>query len=182
MQHLAMLHANLNLIIVDVIKMNNDVLMKLIPLAFVSIFLFGTLKTFIRTGLRGELIRSIGIASFLISYLANNNVLLIISFIVFNIGWIILVTIELEKRKYVFSNTTIIDRLFGNVPNIRIVKFDYKNFNKTSGVASGVVCILIVVLAFLNKWIISDIDAVFYGMIFFAGIFFIVFSLTIKEK
>ncbi len=142
-------------------------------------FLIGTLRTYLRTGLKGELLRTTGILISLLSYFMSKFILgIIIGFVIFNIGWIMLVTVEHDKEREIFRQTTIIDRLIGNVPIIRDRKDFARTYNKTLGVLTGVICLLISFL-FIKKLEGFEIERmIFIGILIVAGVFFIVFSLV----
>ena len=94
------------------------------------------------------------------------------------------VTFENEFRKELFSQVTFTEKLLGDVPKIKYEKnitTTYK-YNKTTGLITGVCCILLSAFYFkrLTKYEITDI--LFPGLLFFAGIFFVIFSAMKKTK
>lgn len=150
-------------------------------LLFCIVFLIGTFRTYLRTGLKGELLRTTGILILLSSYFMSNFLGMIIGFIIFNIGWIMLVTVEHDKKREIFRQTKIIDRVIGNVPMMIDRKDFPRIYNKTLGVLTGVICLLISFL-FIKRLDGFELErAVFIGILIFAGVFFVFFSL-VKRK
>jgi hypothetical protein len=120
-------------------------------LAFCVFFLIAALRTFVRTGLKGELLRICGVVIFLFSYAISNIILGIVGFIIFNIGWIILVTIEHDKRKEIYRQTTFFYRLIGNVPLLREERIFPVAYKPIIGIITGICCILIAIVAIVCR-------------------------------
>jgi len=160
----------------------NDKILTYIFLTLCALFLIGTFRTYLRTELKGELLRTIGIVILLVSYLISDSILgMIIGFVIFNIGWIMLVTVENDKQREIFRQTTIIDRLIGNVPIMRHRKDFPDTYKKGVGILTGIICLLISFI-FLKKLKTFEVGEItFIGILIMAGIFFIVYSL-IKGK
>src|SRR5208283_2866298 len=87
--------------------------------AFVFVFSLREIRVFLRTCLKGELVRTIGMLILLFfGMLENYQWGAIAGFVIFSIGWIILVTFENDKRNKIFRPLNYVDRLIGNVPKI----------------------------------------------------------------
>jgi hypothetical protein len=158
---------------------------KLLSIIFVPICLFlaiGTFRTFLRAGLKGELIRTTGIVILIVGGFIDNIPMETIGFILFNIGWIILLSFEADKRREIYKQTTIFERLIGNVPLIKDRKGFPKTYKKETGIIVGVVCLLMS-FSLINKIKTFDlVEIVYYGILVFAGIYFVVFSFLKGEN
>jgi len=141
------------------------------------------LRIYSRTGLNAEIVKAVGLLIMIVSLSVGSDVLPIIGFIIFNIGFIMAVTFENAFRKELFSEMTWNEKLLGDVPKIKYEKSiaTTYQYNKTMGIITGVCCVLLALFYFkrLTKYEITDI--LFPGMLFFAGIFFVLFSVLQKK-
>lgn len=158
---------------------NKTLVISFMPVAI--LFVFGLLRAFFRAGLKGELIRAIGILIILIYFFIQKNFLIIIGLIIFNIGWLILVTFENNKRQEIYKSTTAFDRLIGNVPIINKKEFP-KTYEKKTGVIIGIMCLLLSFIRVVTLKNIDSFEITFWGILAFGGIFLVVFSLFSKPK
>jgi len=149
------------------------------------IIIFGSLlvsirgiRVYLRTGLKGDLIRSVGIFIFMFSYYVDDIILGIIGFVIFSVGWMILVTFEGELSKELYGQVTIYKRLIGDFPQILDDKAS-RNAYKIMGVTSGVLCLLIA-FEFYRQKTNDIIELVEIGVLIFAGILFIAYYLMKK--
>ena len=135
---------------------------------------------FQRSGLNGELIRAIGILIFIFGYFIDNTVLEVIGFIVFNVGWLILATYENQARKEIYRQTSVIDRLLGKFPKKQNQAKSQTAYDKLIGVVTGIMCLLSALTYYKRTASLDIADVLFIGMLGFAGIFFVIFSLFKK--
>jgi len=136
------------------------------------------IRVYLRTGLKGDLIRSLGIFIFMLSYYVDDIILGIIGFVIFNVGWMILVTFEGELSKEVYGQVTIYKRIIGDFPQILDDKAS-RNTYKVMGVTSGVLCLL-TAFEFYRQKRNDIIELVEIGVLIFAGILFISYYLLKK--
>jgi len=147
-----------------------------------SLFLcFRGIRIFLRARQTGELIGTAGIIIFVGSYFIQNVTLAIAGFIIFNLGWIYLVTIENDIRKALYRQTTMTQRLSGNIPKIEYNKSSATVYDTASGIITGVICVVLAVILFKKQQTADITDTTFIGMLGFAGGFFVIFSL-LKNK
>lgn len=142
------------------------------------------LRIYSRTGLNAEIVKAAGILLVIASFSVGGVALPVAGFLIFNIGFIMAVTFENEFRKELFSRVTFTEKLLGDVPKIkyqRSITTTYK-YNKTTGLITGGCCVLLSLFYFkkLTKYEITDI--LFPGILFFAGIFILVFSALQKTR
>jgi hypothetical protein len=142
------------------------------------------LRIYSRTSLNAEMVKAAGLLIMIASFSIGGVVLPITGFIIFNIGYIMAVTFENAFRKELFSQITLTEKLLGDVPKFKYAKnitTAYK-YNRTVGLITGGCCVLMGLFYFkrLTKYEITDI--LFPGMLFFAGIFFVVFSALQKTR
>ncbi|MEW6296037.1 MAG: hypothetical protein AB1467_07185 [Candidatus Diapherotrites archaeon] len=136
-------------------------------------------KIYLRTGLKGELIRAIGIILIMISYHVDDIILGIIGFVIFNVGWLILVTFEGEICKEIYGNVRIYDRIIGNFPQL-LDEREVRAASKTIGIVSGVLC-FISAFEFYKRLESSDIiDIVNIVILIMAGILFVTYFILKK--
>jgi len=150
-------------------------------LTIVCLAIIGRLRTYIRTGMKGELLISIGGMILVLGGLIDNWLLGIGGFIIINVGLIILATIEHDMRKEIFRHTTLIERLTGNVPKITSGASFQMTYNKKMGIITGILCIVIALIYYKQQTASEVIETVFILLLAFTGIFFIVFSLLRKD-
>jgi hypothetical protein len=158
-----------------------------VSIPFIILCFLGALRgirIYSRTGLNAELVKIAGILILISSFSIDNSALAIIGFVVFNIGFIFEVTIENAFRKELFSQITFTDKLIGDVPRLqygRTATTKYK-YNKSIGLVTGLICLLLGLIYYqrLTKKEITDL--IFPGLLAFAGIFFVAFSILQKEK
>ena len=153
-------------------------------IVFLVLGVLRCLRIYSRTNLNAEIVKAAGILIMIASFSIGGVVLPVIGFIIFNIGFIMTVTFENEFRKELFSRVTFTEKLLGDVPKIKYSKnitTTYK-YNKAVGLITGICCILFGLFYFkrLTKYEITDI--LFPGMLFFAGIFFVLFSALQKSR
>jgi hypothetical protein len=148
---------------------------------FLLLFMIAGIRIYLRTGLKGELIRATGIMLILIAILIDNTISAIIGFIIFNVGWIILVTFEHDMKKEMYRQSTLIERLTGNVPKMSSSPQIPRTYNKKVGIATGILCLFIAFI-YYRKLASSDfVEIVFILILALGGIFFIGFSLLKKN-
>jgi len=142
-----------------------------------SLLLIGRLRSYFRTGLKGELILIIGGIVIIIGGIIDNNWLMMGGFVIGNIGLIILATVESAKRKEIFRNTNLLDRLIGNVPIIKEKQFGPPVVRKDIGIATGVICLVLAFIRYekLTEYNLHEITVI--GLLALSGIFFIIFSI-----
>ncbi|MHB8697690.1 MAG: hypothetical protein ACYC9J_06580 [Sulfuricaulis sp.] len=97
----------------------------------VLLFLFLTrVRLYARTGLRGELVVALGLAVMLATPLIGHLlwvmtgqtfelIIMIFGFVIGNVGLLISVTFERERRRELFEGVRLLDKLLGNVPRVR---------------------------------------------------------------
>lgn len=144
------------------------------------LFLRGV-RIFFRTGLKGELVRTIGILIFLIFYIMDNYKGQVAGFVIFSIGWLVLVTFENEIRREMYRQTSIIERLTGNMPKIQPENVISSKYNKTIGILTGIVCLLIAMTMYKRLMTAGVIEIIFIGVLAMGGILFITFNLFKKS-
>lgn len=150
-------------------------------LTVVCLALIGRLRIYLRTGMKGELLIAIGGVILVLGVLIDNMFLGIGGFIIGNIGLIILATIEHDMRKEIYRQTTLIERLTGNVPKFRLGASSPRTYNRKMGIISGILCIVIALIYYKRQTTSQMIENVFILMLTFSGIFFIVYSLLKKD-
>ncbi len=142
------------------------------------------LRIYSRTGLTAEIVKAAGILLVIASFSFGGVALPVAGFIIFNIGFFMAVTFENEFRKELFGRVTFTEKLLGDVPKIKYERSiaTTNKYNKTTGLITGVCCVLLSFFYFkkLAKFEITDI--LFPGILFFAGIFFLVFSALQKTR
>jgi len=156
----------------------NDSIIELILI----IFVLRGLKIYLRTNMKGELVRTIGILIFLIFYGVHNYQGEIAGFIIYCIGWLILYTFENDMRNTLYRQTNILDRLTGNMPkkseNVILMPMKY---NKAIGILTGLICLLIALTKYRRLTVVGAIDIIFIGFLTMAGILFIFYNLFKKK-
>ena len=152
--------------------------------AFVFLFSLRGIRVFLRTGLKGELVRTIGMLILLFfGMLENYQWGAIAGFVIFSIGWIILVTFENDKRNKIFRPLNYVDRLIGNVPKIlpeneNAVSMKY---NKIIGVLSGIAFLLTALILYKRLTTFNVIETSVITIMALWGISFIIFYLFKKS-
>jgi hypothetical protein len=142
------------------------------------------LRIYSRTSLNGEIVKAAGLLIIIVALPVGGMALPIAGFVIFNIGYLMAVTFENAFRKEIYSRITFTQRLLGDVPKSqygRRIRNTYK-FNKAVGLLTGMCCMLLGIYYFkgLSKYDITDLlDP---GMLFFAGIFFVIFSMAQKKN
>lgn len=89
--------------------------MMLIASLALGLLLIGRVRSYLRTGLRGELLVVVGIASLLLSFVARNFIISLVGIALINVGILILTTLELEERRIAFRDTNAWERIIGNI-------------------------------------------------------------------
>jgi hypothetical protein len=156
---------------------NEMVTERIILLILCALFFARGIRIFLRSGLKGELIRTAGIILFLISYFIHNYLLAIAAFVIFNIGWLILATFENDARREIYKNTTVFNRLIGNIPKIIPRKAAPSTYDRTVGLLTGIICLLLAFILYKRIMPHESIQITFISVLAFGGIFFIVYSL-----
>jgi hypothetical protein len=151
---------------------------------FLALGVIRCLRIYSRAGLNAELIKAAGILLMIASFSMSGIALPLAGLIIFNVGFIMAVTFENEFRKDLFSRVTFTKKLLGDVPKIKYEKnitTTYK-YNKTTGLITGVCCVLLSLFYFKRLTKYEIIDILFPGMLFFAGFFFVLYSALRKTK
>jgi hypothetical protein len=146
------------------------------------LFFVRGIYAYLRSGLNGELIRSIGILIFIFGSLIDKTVLEVFGFIVFNIGWLILATYENQARKEIYRQTTVAERLLGKLPRKQNQSKSQTTYDKVIGIVTGIICLLTALTYYKRTNTIDITDVLFIGMLGFAGVFFIIFSIFKKTQ
>ena len=144
---------------------------------FVCLLLIGRFRIYLRTGLKGELLITIGGTLLIFGFILDNILLEICGFIVLNIGLIVLTTIESAMRKDIFGQTTVLERLLGNVPIIKKSQYRMPVVRKDIGIYTGIVCLILSIVLYKKLTTYDILEITFIGILASSGIFFIVFSI-----
>lgn len=144
---------------------------------FVSLLLIGRFRIYLRTGLKGELLITIGGTLLIFGFILDSIVMEICGFIVLNIGLIVLTTIESAMGKDIFGQTTVLERLFGNVPTIKKNQYRMPVVRKDIGIYTGVVCLILSIVLYKKLSTHGIYEITYIGIMVSAGIFFILFSI-----
>ncbi len=141
------------------------------------LLLIGRLRAYFRTGLKGELIVTIGGGLVIFGMIFDNNWLAMGGFVIGNIGLIILLTVESAKRKEIFRDANLLERIVGNVPVIKEKQFEPAVVRRNIGIPTGVICLVLAFILYdkLTKYNLYEITVI--SVLAFAGIFFIIFSI-----
>ena len=136
-------------------------------------------RIYLRTGLKGELIGGLGISILMLAYFGEDIILVIIGFVISNVGWLILFTYENELCREIYGKATIYERIIGDVPII-LNENESRTAFKLTGVLSGLICFL-AAFELYKKPKTNDIVAlVEIGVLILAGILFIFYYLFKK--
>jgi len=136
-------------------------------------------RAYLRTGLKGELIRGVGIGILMISFLGEDITLLIIGVVISSIGWLILATFESELCQEIYGKATLYKRIIGDFPNLLNDKA-YQKALKATGVTAGVLCLLTAFEYYISSKTISSVEVVNIGFLILAGILFLCYYLLKK--
>ena len=86
---------------------------KLILMGLFSLIYLRGVMIYLHSGLKGELIRALGIFIIMLAYSIDNIVWGAIGFITFNVGWLVLRLKENEYWKEIFGSLTYYERIIG---------------------------------------------------------------------
>ena len=143
-------------------------------------FLLRGLRIYWRSDLKGELIRASGIALLIFALIIKSWAFGITGFIVFHVGWIILLTIEYEIRREIYQQITLFERVIGNTPQISNRKTIAATYPKAIGITVGILCIIVAFISYKRLETFDVMEIVLNGVLFFGGIFVIAFYLLKK--
>jgi heme/copper-type cytochrome/quinol oxidase subunit 1 len=157
----------------------------ILPVVFLIIAIRG-LRIYARTGLKGEFIVATACFIFPLSFYARDTIFMWIAFGMLNVGVIILYTSEKKSVKQIYKGLTLYKRIIGDYPQI-LNENESQRVNKISGVASGILCLLMAILfyrattnnisRFVDK---NNFDLVAIGILISVGILLIGFYLFKK--
>jgi hypothetical protein len=162
------------------VTLREDIYILILVVFLSSLLAMRGLRIYLRSGLKGEIVRTIGILIFIISSIIRNYQWQIVGLVVFNAGWIILVTLEDNTRKEIFRQSTMIERLTGNVPQILSESASATKHNRLIGVLTGICFLLIALTMYKGLSTVDTIEALSIVVLTVGGIFFIIFYLFKK--
>ena len=142
------------------------------------LFSFRGIKIYLRTGLKGEMIRSVGLYLIILSLMFDNIFFAIVGFTICSIGTLILYSFENDKWNENFGFLNMFDRLTGNVQQSLNKSNSLKSYKLMSLITGGL-CLLTAAGFYvkIDNNIINTMEVV---ILFIAGILFIVYYLINK--
>lgn len=138
------------------------------------------LRTYARTGLKGDLLVGIGSGVLVLSFAIANMLVAIIGFVAVNVGFAMLATVEYEKRREIFRQTSVWDRLIGNVPEIK-PRDGSDTVPSNASLATGLACIVLGI-AYLLRSKGNVVEEVFGVVMIGAGVWFVAFHFFGRRK
>ncbi len=154
----------------------------LIVIILSLLFYFRGIIIYLRSGLKGEFIRSLGIFIFMLSLSFGDFALIAVGVVVFYVGMLALMSNEYEYWKEIFGSLTYYERIIGTIPQLLDENEFRRAFIKVIAVAIGIIFISIIFEIF-KKSIANDIaETINLSIIVGAGIFFIFYTVLKKMR